>query len=94
MEPQYKVGDLVGLNLEKKPLGMTVLVDIPGDVFGLEMNREGLIPKIVGRFGKGDVGMILEINMECMMAKLVTGRGLIGWGNTWDFLPVQNPTWS
>ena len=89
MEPQYKVGDLVGLNLEKKPLGITVLVDIPGDVF--EVNREGLIPKIAGRFGRDDVGVVVEINEENFMTRVVTGRGLIGWGNTWDFLPVQNP---
>ena len=90
MEPEYKVGDLVRLNVVKKPLGLTVLVDISGDVFGMEVNRDGLIPKIVGRFFKGDVGVVVQIDGETCMTRVMTKSGLIGWGNTWDFIPVQN----
>ena len=86
MEPEYRVGDLVQLNVDKKPMGLTVL----GDVFGMEMNRDGLIPKIVGRFFKGDVGVVLQIDDETFMTRVMTKSGLIGWGNTWDFIPVQN----
>jgi len=90
LEPEYKVGDLVQLNVVKKPLGLTVLVDISGDVFGMEVNRDGLIHKIVGRFFKGDVGVVLQIDDETFMTRVMTKSGLIGWGNTWDFIPVQN----
>ena len=90
MEPDYRVGDLVQLNVDKKPLGLTVLVDVCGDVFGMELNRDGLIPKIVGRFFKGDVGVVLQIDDETFMTRVMTKSGLIGWGNTWDFIPVQN----
>jgi hypothetical protein len=89
LEPEYRIGDLVRLNVDKKPMGLTVLVDISGDV--MEMNRDGLIPKIVGRFFKGDVGVVLQIDDETCMTQIITKSGLIGWGNTWDFIPVQNP---
>ena len=89
MEPEYKVGDLVQLNVVKKPLGLMVLVDISGDV--MEMNRDGLIPKIVGRFFKGDVGVVVQIDDETCMTQIITKSGVIGWANTCDFIPVQNP---
>ena len=89
MEPEYKIGDLVQLNVDKKPLGLMVLVDISGDV--MEVNRDGLIPKIVGRFFKGDVGVVLQIDDETCMTQIITKSGVIGWANTCDFIPVQNP---
>ena len=88
MEPEYRVGDLVQLDVDKKPLGLTVLVDVCGDVFGMEMNRDGLIPKIVGRFMKGDVGVVLQID-ETFGTRIITKSGVIGWGNTWDFIKVE-----
>ena len=91
MEPEYRIGDLVRLNVDKKPMGLTVLVDVYGEVFGMEMNRDGLIPKIVGRFFKGDVGVVLQIDDETCMTRVMTKSGVIGWANTCDFIPVQNP---
>ena len=89
MEPEYRVGDLVQLDVDKKPLGLTVLVDVCGDVFGMEMNRDGLIPKIAGRFFKGDVGVVLQIDDETFMTRVMTKSGVTGWGNTWDFIKVE-----
>ena len=91
MEPEYRIGDLVQLDVGKKPLGLTVLVDVCGDVFGMELNRDGLIPKIVGRFFKGDVGIVLQIDDETCMTQIITKSGVVGWANTCDFIPVQNP---
>ena len=88
MEPEYKVGDLVQLNVDKKPLGLMVLVDISGDV--MEMNRDGLIPKIVGRFFKGDVGVVVQIDGETCMTRVMTKSGVVGWANTCDFIPVKD----
>ena len=89
MEPEYRVGDLVRLNVDKKRMGLTVLIDVYGDVFGMEVNRDGLIPKIAGRFFKGDVGVVLQIDDETFMTRIITKSGLIGWGNTWDFIKVE-----
>ena len=88
MEPEYRIGDLVRLNVDKKPMGLTVLVDISGDV--MEVNRDGLIPKIVGRFFKGDVGVVLQIDDETCMTRVMTKTGIIGWANTCDFIPVKD----
>ena len=87
MEPEYKLGDLVQLNVDKKPMGLAVLVDVCGDV--MEMNRDGLIPKIAGRFFKGDVGVVLQIDDETFMTRVMTKSGVTGWGNTWDFIKVE-----
>ncbi len=89
MKPDYVVGDLVVSNTERSPLGITALVDISGDVFGLEMNQDGLVPKIVGQFGRDDVGVVVEIDEENFMTRVVTRRGLVGWGNTWDFIRIE-----
>jgi len=88
LEPEYRIGDLVRLNVDKKPMGLTVLVDISGDV--MEVNRDGLIPKIVGRFFKGDVGVVLQIDDETCMTRVMTKTGIIGWANTCDFIPVKD----
>jgi len=90
LEPEYRIGDLVRLNVDKKPLGLTVLVDVCGDVFGMELNRDGLIPKIVGRFMKNDVGVVVQIDGETRMTRVMTKSGVIGWANTWDFIPVKD----
>jgi hypothetical protein len=74
--------------VDKKPMGLTVLVDISGDV--MEVNRDGLIPKIVGRFFKGDVGVVLQIDDETCMTRVMTKTGIIGWANTCDFIPVKD----
>jgi hypothetical protein len=50
-----------------------------------------LIPKIVGRFFKGDVGIVLQIDDETCMTQIITKSGVVGWANTCDFIPVQNP---
>jgi len=91
LEPEYRIGDLVRLDVGKKPLGLTVLVDVCGDVFEMELNRDGLIPKIVGRFMKNDVGVVVQIDDETCMTRVMTKSGVIGWANTCDFIPVQNP---
>lgn len=88
MEPEYKLGDLVRLDVDKKPMGLAVLVDVCGDVFGMEMNRDGLILKTVGRFMKNDVGVVLQID-ETFGTRIITKSGVIGWGNTWDFIKVE-----
>ena len=90
MEPEYRIGDLVRLDVDKKPLGLTVLVDVCGDVFGMELNRDGLIPKIVGRFFKGDVGVVVQIDGETCMTRVMTKSGVVGWANTCDFIPVKD----
>jgi hypothetical protein len=40
---------------------------------------------------KIQVGVVLQIDDETCMTQIITKSGLIGWGNTWDFIPVQNP---
>jgi hypothetical protein len=90
LDPEYRIGDLVRLNVDKKPLGLTVLVDVCGDVFEMELNRDGLIPKIVGRFFKSDVGVVVQIDGETCMTRVMTKSGVVGWAKTWDFIPVKD----
>jgi hypothetical protein len=74
-------------------MGLAVLVDVCGDV--MEMNHDGLIPKIMGRFFKSDVGVVLQIDDETFMTRVMTKSGLIGWGNTWGggFYPGAKHRW-